>query len=65
MRGLERPQLIVIKHDKTRQLFNHPEKLMGGLYRATEKTSVTSMQLEQLAGDVEDRRYACGESGSV
>ncbi|MCA9326554.1 transcriptional repressor NrdR [Candidatus Saccharibacteria bacterium] len=58
---IERPQLIVIKHDKTRQLFNR-EKLMAGLYRATEKTSVTSMQLEQLASDVEDALYACGES---
>ena len=38
---IERPQLIVIKHDKT---------------------SVTSMQLEQLASDVEDALYACGES---
>jgi transcriptional repressor NrdR len=58
---IERPQLIVIKHDKTRQLFNR-EKLMAGLYRATEKTSVTSMQLEQLASDVEDALYACGEA---
>ncbi len=49
---LERPQLIVIKNDGTRQLFNR-DKLLAGLYRATEKTPVTSLQLEQLVTDVE------------
>jgi transcriptional repressor NrdR len=49
---LERPQLIVIKNDGTRQLFNR-DKLLAGLYRATEKTPVTSLQLEQLVADVE------------
>jgi len=49
---LERPQLIVIKNDGTRQLFNR-DKLLAGLYRASEKTPVTSLQLEQLVTDVE------------
>ncbi len=49
---LERPQLIVIKNDGTRQLFNR-DKLLAGLYRACEKTPVTSLQLEQLVTDVE------------
>lgn len=57
---LERPQLIVIKNDNTRQLFNR-DKLLAGLYRACEKTSVTNMQLERLVLDVEQQLYACGE----
>lgn len=58
---LERPQLIVIKNDGTRQLFSR-EKLLGGLYRACEKTPVTSLQLENLVADIEQHLYACGES---
>jgi transcriptional repressor NrdR len=57
---LERPQIIVIKNDNTRQLFSR-EKLLAGLYRATEKTSVTNMQLERLVSDVEQQLYACGD----
>ncbi len=57
---IERPQLIVIKHDGTRQLFSR-EKLLGGLYKACEKTPVTSVQLEQMVTDIEDSLYACGE----
>lgn len=57
---LERPQLIVIKNNNTRQLFSR-EKLLSGLYRATEKTSVTNVQLERLVSDVEQQLYACGE----
>lgn len=58
---LERPQLIVIKNDNTRQLFNR-EKLLAGLYRACEKTPVTSLQLERLVSDVEQTLYACGDA---
>lgn len=57
---LERPQLIIIKNDNTRQLFNR-EKLLAGLYRACEKTPVTNIQLERLVSDVEQCLYACGE----
>ena len=45
---IERPQIIVIKNDSTRELFNR-DKLLAGLYRACEKTQVTSLQLERLA----------------
>jgi len=58
---IERPQLIVIKNDGTRQLFNR-DKLLAGLYRACEKTSVTSLQLERLVANVEEELYGCGES---
>lgn len=57
---VERPQLIVIKNDGTRELFNR-EKLLAGLYRACEKTPVTSLQLERLVSDIEQELYACGE----
>lgn len=57
---IERPQLIVIKNNGTRELFNR-DKLLAGLYRATEKTSVTSLQLEQLVADIEHQIYARGE----
>lgn len=58
---IEKPQLVVVKNDGTRQLFNR-DKLMAGLYRACEKTSVTSMQIEKLVHDVERALYGCGES---
>jgi len=58
---LERPQLIVIKNDGTRELFNRT-KLLAGLYRACEKTPVTSLQLDQLVNDIEQDLYACGDS---
>lgn len=58
---IERPQLIVVKNDGTRQLFNR-QKLLAGLYRACEKTSVTSMQLEALVQNIEHELYACADS---
>lgn len=58
---LERPQLIVIKNDGTRQLFNR-DKLLAGLYRACEKTPVTSMQIEAIVSDIEHTLYACGDN---
>jgi len=57
---IERPQLIVIKNDGTRELFNRT-KLLGGLYRACEKTPVTSLQLEHLVNDIEQELYNCAE----
>lgn len=57
---VERPQLIVIKNTGTRELFNR-DKLLAGLYRACEKTPVTSLQLENLVADVEQQLYACGD----
>ena len=57
---LERPQLIVIKNDGTRELFNR-SKLLSGLYRACEKTPVTSLQLDSVINNIEQELYACGE----
>lgn len=58
---IERPQLVVIKNSGQRQLYSR-EKLMGGLYRACEKTALTALQVEQLASSIENRLYACGEA---
>lgn len=57
---IERPQLIVVKNDGTRQLFNRA-KLLAGLYRACEKTPVTSLELEKVVDNVEQELYAHGE----
>ncbi len=58
---IERPQLVVVKNDGTRQLFNR-QKLLGGLFRACEKTAVTSVQLEQVVQSIEHELYACAEN---
>lgn len=58
---IERPQLVVIKNNGTRELFNR-EKLLAGLYRACEKTPVTSLQLENLVANIEQQLYDLGES---
>jgi transcriptional repressor NrdR len=57
---VERPQIIVIKNNGNRELFGR-EKLLAGLYRACEKTPVTSMQLEGLVNDIEQHIYDCGD----
>jgi transcriptional repressor NrdR len=57
---VERPQIIVVKNDGNRELFNR-EKLLAGLYRASEKTPVTSLQLERLVSDIEQTIHACGD----
>lgn len=58
---VERPQLVVVKNDGTRELFSR-SKLLAGLYRACEKTPVSSMQLEQLVSSVEQQLYNCADS---
>jgi transcriptional repressor NrdR len=57
---LERPQLIVIKNDGKRELFNRT-KLLAGLYRACEKTVVTSLELEKVVNAIEQELYECGD----
>ena len=58
---IEKPPLIVIKNNGARQLYSR-EKLLAGLYRACEKTGVSSLQVEQMAAEIENQLYACGES---
>ena len=53
---VERPQIVVIKNDKTRELFDR-NKLLRGLYRACEKTPVSSIELENLINEIEQELY--------
>ncbi len=57
---LERPQLIIIKNDGSRELYNR-NKLIAGLHRACEKTSVTNLQIEALVAKIENQLYSQGE----
>lgn len=57
---LERPQLIVIKNDGAQELYSR-EKLLAGLFRACEKTSLSSAEVEKIVDKIEDRLYDCGE----
>lgn len=57
---LERPSLVVIKKDGTRQLFSR-DKLLAGLQHACEKTSVTNSQLESFVAQIERALYERGE----
>lgn len=57
---LERPQLVVIKQDGSRELFSRA-KLLAGLHRACEKTPVTNVQLEAMIAHVENSLYNRGE----
>lgn len=57
---LERPTLVVVKRNGTRQLFSR-EKLLAGLQHACEKTPVTNMQLENFVGRIERSLYERGD----
>lgn len=57
---IERPPIVVIKNDGTRELFSR-DKLLAGLYRACEKTPVSNLQLEGLVASIEQSIYDCGE----
>jgi transcriptional repressor NrdR len=57
---VERPNLVIVKRDGTRQMFSR-EKLFSGLQHACEKTSVSSMQLDALVAKIERELYGRGE----
>ena len=58
---IELPNLIVVKKDGTRELFNRA-KLMAGLSRAFEKRSASSIQLEELVANIEKDIRKLGEA---
>lgn len=58
---LERPQLIVVKNNGAQELFSR-DKLLAGLFRACEKTSVSSVEIEKIVGRIEDSLYDCGDT---
>lgn len=57
---VEHPQVVVVKNNGTRELFSR-EKLLAGLYRACEKTTVSNMQIEQLVADIEKQLQQCAD----
>lgn len=57
---LERPSLVVVKKDGTRQIFSR-DKLLAGLQQACEKTPVTNLQLESFVAQIERELYGRGE----
>lgn len=58
---IERPSLVVVKRDGTRELFSR-DKLMGGLQHASEKTSLSNLQLENFVAQIERELYGRGEA---
>ena len=56
----ERPQLIVVKSDDSRELFDR-KKLVSGLHRACEKTNVTNVQIETIVASIENKLYDMAE----
>ena len=58
---IEKPQLVVVKNDGNRQIYNR-DKILAGLYRACEKTPVSAMQIEKLVDNIERKLYESGET---
>lgn len=57
---LERPGITIIKKDGTRQLYDR-SKLVSGLQKACEKTTITGAQFEELVARIEKTIYDVGE----
>lgn len=57
---MERPNLVVVKRDGTRQTFDRT-KILSGIDKAAEKTSITAIQREELVTNVEKKLYETGE----
>lgn len=53
---IERPNLIVVKKDGTRELFDR-KKILAGLENACQKTPITALQREELVASVENEVY--------
>lgn len=58
---IEMPNLVVVKKDGTRELFNR-NKLLAGLARAFEKRATSSVRLEELVATIERHIRSSGES---
>jgi transcriptional repressor NrdR len=53
---VERPHIVVIKKDGTRELYSR-QKVIEGVYHACQKTPVTTMQIEELVDRLEKSLY--------
>lgn len=58
---IERPNLVITKKDSSSELFDR-NKLLTGIQRACEKTSITPDQVEEIVGQIEDELYNRGDS---
>ena len=58
---IERPNLVVVKKDGTRQIYNR-DKLIGGVDKAAEKTSITAEQRQEIVANVERAIFEGSES---
>lgn len=56
---VERPNLIVVKKDDTREVFDR-EKVLCGIERASEKTSISAPQREDMVARIERKLYDLG-----
>lgn len=57
---IERPNLVVIKKDTTRELFDR-EKLSTAVKRSVGKFFASEMEIEDIVDRVEDALYASGD----
>jgi len=57
---VERPQIVVIKNNSKREIYNR-DKLIAGLLRACDKTSISSVQLDKLVANIEHDLYSIGD----
>jgi transcriptional repressor NrdR len=58
---IEQPPLTVIKRDGTRQAYNR-DKLVAGLQKACEKTTLSNAEFERIITEVEKQIYDSGEN---
>lgn len=58
---LERPNLVVVKKDGAREVFNR-SKVLCGIERASEKTSISGPKREDIVAKVEKSLYDLGKA---
>ncbi|MBP9738126.1 transcriptional repressor NrdR [Candidatus Saccharibacteria bacterium] len=57
---VERPNLIVVKKDGVREVFNR-EKILCGIERASEKTTISAPEREDIVARIERKLYDLGK----
>lgn len=57
---VERPNLVVVKKDGTREMFDR-SKVLSGIERATEKTTISAPQREDMVARIERKLYDLGK----
>ena len=56
---VERPNLIVVKKDGVREVFNR-DKILCGIERASEKTTISAPEREDMVARIERKLYDLG-----